>query len=401
MSTTTSPPADKPGAFVRCPGLTDDELREVLRELRAAREEPSRIGRALQIFRYGRGPDWHQVLWHVARHRLVRVEDNQPLLDTLAECAALDPASSPDLAQIVADMLTRLPDERDFGLPSGWSQHVDDLVFTLLRHDPQPLLARRADYTPRVRCALDFVRARLGQSLADGEREQVHAMLLAHAGGPGLTRFDHFWRVDDDGEAQEMMLGSAAEVRGIALRFGSGEAWDDGLVAEVRKNRWTRFDDVLPALARLPLAELAQLLLPHRLSAGDLRAALSVRDDSDDALRALAETLRTDSDGRWLRHCLAECLKARNTPPFEVCTVSLVTVAGPNRMRLIKLLATQGRLGVQAARAAVEQPPYEFPEAMPTPDARALAAEVEALGGKLELGNFRTRPGHIVQNPLP
>ncbi|MCY1055707.1 ribosomal protein L7/L12 [Nannocystis sp. SCPEA4] len=388
-----------PDAFVSCPGLTDDELRQVLRELRAAREEPSRIHRALQIFRYG-ATDWHQVLWHVARHRLVRVEDNQPLLDTLAECAALDPASSPDLAQIVADLLTRLPDERDLGLPSGRSQHVDDLVFTLLRRDPQPLLARRADYTPRVRCALAFVRGRLGQPLGDDEREQVHAMLLAHAGGPGLTRFDHFWRVDDDGEEQEVMLDSAAAARSVALLFGSGEAWDDGLVTEVRKNHWTRFDDVLPALARLPLAELVQLLLPHRLSAGYVHTLLSDRDDGDDALRTIAETLPKDSDGIWLRHGLAEVLKARNTPPREVCTVVLVAV-GPNRMRLVKLLATQGRLGVQAARAAVDNPPAEFPEAMPVAEAQPLAAEVEALGGKLELSRIRTVPGHIVHDPRP
>ncbi|WAS92658.1 ribosomal protein L7/L12 [Nannocystis punicea] len=384
-------------AFVSCPDLTDDDLRQVLRELKAARDEPSRIGRALAVFRYH--ADWHQVLWHIARHRLVRVEDHGPLLDVLAETATIDPSSSPDLPQLGADLLARLPDGRDHGLPGGWNQHVDDLVFALYRHDPAPFLALRASLPPRLRCALDFVRGRVGDRLGDAERADVLAMLLAHAGSVGLTTFEHLRLVDDAGE-QELMLRSAAEVRTVALRFGSGEAWDDGLLAGVRNDRWTRFDDVLPALARLPLDELIQRLLPRCLSAGLLHALLSDRSDSDEALRAAAEALTSDPPGAWLRHGLTEVLKARAAAPIEKCTVRLVRV-GPNRMRLIKLLATRTPVGVQGARAAVEAAPAELVDAMPVAEARSLAAEVEALGGEIALDNFRTHPGHVVSDPLP
>ncbi|MCY1012540.1 hypothetical protein OV079_44825 [Nannocystis pusilla] len=355
-------------AFVSCPGLTDDELRQVLRELKAARTEPLRIHRALKVC--NRVADWHQVMWHVARHRLTRIEDHEPLLDVLAETATIDPASSPDLPQIAAELLARLPDDRDHGLPSGWNQHVDDLVFALYRRDRRPFLALRPNLPPRLRCALDFVRDRVGERLADDERADVLTMLLAHAGSVGLTRFDYLRLVDDEGEVQDLMIESADEVRAVALRFGSGDAWDDGLVAEVRKNRWTRFDDVLPALIRLPLGELLALLLPHRLSAGLLHALLSDRSDDDEALRAAALTLPADSDGAWLRHGLAETLKARTTPPVEQCAVQL-TRAGPERMRLIKLLATRTPLGVQGARAAIEAVPAEVSSGMPADAARS------------------------------
>ncbi|MFZ6181703.1 ribosomal protein L7/L12 [Nannocystis pusilla] len=385
-------------AFVSCPGLTDDELREVLRELKNARKEPSRIHRALAVFRYH--ADWHQVMWHIARHRLTRIEDHEPLLDVLAETAMIDPSSSPDLPQIAADLLARIPDDRDHGLPSGWNRHVDDLVFALYRHDRRPFLAVRPSLPPRLRCALDFVRGRLGERLGDGERADVLAMLLAHAGSVGLTRVRFLRLVGDDGEEQELLLESADQVRAVALRFGSGEAWDDGLVAEVRKNRWTYFDDVLPALVRLPLDELLALLLPHRLSARLLHTLLSDRADDDETLRAAARTLPDDSDGAWLRHGLAETLKARTTPPVEQCAVRLTRV-GPERMRLIKLLATRTSLGVQGARAAVEAVPAEVTSGMPADAARELAAAVEALGGELVLTDFRTAPGYIVRDPLP
>lgn len=385
-------------AFVSCPGLTDDELREVLRELKAARRERSRIHRALAVFRYH--ADWHQVMWHIARHRLTRVEDHEPLVSVLAETAALDPSSSPDLAQIAADLLTRLPDERDHGLPSGWNPHFDDLVFALFRHDRAPFLAVRPGLPPRLRCALDFVRGRLGERLDEDERADVLAMLLAHAGSVGLTGPHALQLLDDDGEWQELMLATADEVRSVALRFGSGEAWDDGLDAEVRKNRWTRFDDVLPALVRLPLAELLSLLLPHRLSAGLVHTLLADRSEDDETLRAAALTLPDDADGVRLRHGIAETLKARAASPVEQCAVQLTRV-GPERMRLIKLLATRTPLGVQGARAALEGLPAEVSPGMPADAARQLATDVQALGGELVLSRFRITPGHVVRDLLP
>jgi ribosomal protein L7/L12 len=393
---------EAPGAFVSCPGLTDDVFRQVLRELAGARGEPARMHRALQVFRDHAGyrASWHDVLWRVARHRLVGVEDNEPLLDALAEGAATDPRSSPDIAAIVAELLERLPDGRDHGLPGGWTQAVDDLVFAAYRHEPAPFMARRAGYSPRVRCALDFVRGRAGSRLADDERAQVLAMLLEHAGSAGLTAFGHVRTVDDDDAEDERQLTTADDVRAVATRFGSGEAWDAGLLVELRRDRWRRFADVRPLLARLPLAEFVSMLLPRRESAVFVNALLSERADGDDELRAAAEALPDDRDGAWLRHCLAEVVAARTTPPREVCTVVLVAV-GEQRLRLVKLLATQTPIGVAGARAAVEALPAELAGPMPVAEATALAASVEALGGKLELRAFRTVPGHVIRDPPP
>jgi ribosomal L7/L12-like protein len=103
---------------------------------------------------------------------------------------------------------------------------------------------------------------------------------------------------------------------------------------------------------------------------------------------------------RRVRDGFTEVVKARTTPPRQLCNVALLT-AGPNRMGLIKLLATKSPFGVQAARAAVDAPPAECPEPMPNDAARALAAAVQELGGTLELKNVREVPGHIVSDPSP
>lgn len=385
-------------AFVRFPGLADDVFREVLRELAGAREEPIRLHRALRLFR--QDADWHAVLWHVARHRLVPVEDNEPLLGTLAECAALDPSSSGDIAEIVAELLGRLPDGRAHGLPGGWTRSLDELVFTVYRRDRAPFLARRAGYPPRVRRALDFVRGRVGERLADDERAEVWTTLLEDAGSTGLTRFLGLWIADEAGEDEERSLRSAGDVRALASRFGDGEAWDAGLLAEVRKNRWTRLADVLPALARLPLDELVALLLPRRMPAGDLQVVLAAREDSDERLRAAGERSPTDASGAWLRHAIAEVLRARATPPRELCAVVLASV-GPQRMRIVKLIAAHTRLGVQGARAAVDAAPTELAGDMPLAAARAFAAEVASSGGALELKDIRSAPGYFPRDPMP
>lgn len=240
--------------------------------------------------------------WHLARHGLAGVTwTSAGLLHVLAEgCERADAGDA-------IAVLRRLPDDTgalDRGRAREWTMltpgmllDVDRLVLRAYVADRAALLAIRDEVGPNLRLAIDCVRRRAGEAIAEDEAREILGHLARQHAAYGLALNIDVPRVVD-GALVETRLRDAAAVRALAGLFGDGAAWAEAqrawLLARVRGFRGEvdgMTERVIDALRTASLAEVVYLFGDGYWSAGTLLRALDAREDAAEALFAAAEGL--------------------------------------------------------------------------------------------------------------
>lgn len=242
------------------------------------------------------------LVWHLARHGLVGVAmQSAGLLNVLAE--RVDEASGADA--IAA--LRRLPDDLgalDRGKAREWTMltpgmlaDVDKLVVHAYVHARDALLVARAEVGENLRTAIDFVRRRAGEPIADDVAAVIFKHLAEQHCEYGLALNIDVPRIVG-GQVEAFHLADTAAVRSLALLFGTEPAWGEAvlgwLLPRVREFRMavdTLCERALDGLRIASLTELVYLFGDGYWSGENLLRVLGARGDSPAELFAVAGRL--------------------------------------------------------------------------------------------------------------
>ncbi len=281
------------------PTLTDKQLTSLINGVaKAAFGDAYKIGSAIQKV----VGDWAQRVpsaWFLVAHRLVPAEHMPGLWSLLAE--------SPALVQPEAlfDMLTRLPSGAAFAklfkghVPTSFTpafEHtLDVLLFEAYQKDAALFDAREKELPPNVREALDFVRGRSGVPVAP-ERAN---MVLRHIAEAQCTRgLATNWELPrvESGEVRRPRIGTADDVRAVALRFGTLEAWHAAMVEAVKKAPELSVGAQYDGLVACELGDLAHKLagafsFSDNSNLAKILGLLEARADPPEALLAAAGSI--------------------------------------------------------------------------------------------------------------
>lgn len=256
----------------------------------------------------------HKLAWHLVEHRAVKAESNLGLLALLAE--------SPDGAslEVAFDLLSRLPTEAKKLYPKNYSgqyftngscREVDALLFANVRRGAGLFAARESELAPWVRDALDFARGRAGIELSRETKKKILGQ-IAHnqCTSWGLTTGWDLPMLDGDAVVQRRMQ-DPADVRAVALRFGTEAEWSAAMVKSALELRFDGMRSIRDALDACDARQLA-LFLSKPFSFGDnaslayVIAVVEARNDTPEALLDAAKTLAERTDlGKDIRELLA------------------------------------------------------------------------------------------------
>lgn len=180
--------------------------------------------------------DAQELVWHLARHGLVLQEVISAGI--LRELSEYIPASVS--AADVLTVLRRLPPDLgvlDRGAAAGWAMltpgmlfQVDALVVHAYCRDAAALLAARAELSPNLQLAVDFVHRRAGEAISPESAAIIHQHLVSQHCAHGLALNIDVPRFVA-GVRTEHRLANTREVIALAGLFAPPHAWGEAVLA--------------------------------------------------------------------------------------------------------------------------------------------------------------------------
>lgn len=237
--------------------------------------------------------DSQELVWHLARHGLILQEVISAGI--LRELSEYIPATV-SAADVIA-VLRRLPPDLgvlDRGAAAGWAMltpgmlfQVDALVVHAYCRDAAALLAARAELSPNLQLAIDFVHRRAGEAISPESAATLHQHLVSQHCAHGLAlNIDVPWIIR--GVRKERRLANTDEVIALAGLFAPPHAWGEAVLA------W---------------------LLPRVATFRGEADALSERAHAGLRLASLTDLIYLYGDGWWNPASLLRVLDARAERP--------------------------------------------------------------------------------------
>jgi hypothetical protein len=239
--------------------------------------------------------DSEGLLWHLVREDLVLNQlKSMGLVDALT--SSIEYECEGVCFDDILKVLKRLPDNMaeldkecsDWTYTPGVPSGVDALVTQAHILDPEGLKAARADLSPNLQVAIEFVRGRFGETISSESSETILRHLAETHCEEGL---DCNWDLKVSA-SESVALADTDAVRKLALRFGDLSTW-----ATTQKD-WLRthvqtFSEYggIPsrAIDGMRLLSLADLVYLFAKADTDYREALPILDAREDSPSALIE----------------------------------------------------------------------------------------------------------------
>ena len=301
-SSSPLPAAEKPFSMARVPasagfeGIPMRTLKGLATKLAKVRSNDMTRYEEL-LYQSVRPELFGPVFWHLVDAELLVAEESLGYLLLLSKYAAA--ASTDSLFALLARIPASFPPPRDFQFLPSWFVGLDRLAVEAVRRDPARVLALLPTLPTHIRLGLQLVRGRSGMAVVEADKRAVLLGLAQMQADmedlvQALERRE-LWRVQ--GEALEpLVIGNVADVRSLALCFGSAEEWGDALLAAVRRDRWGSVRAVADALRVLPLEELAELPAERWRATPDedFFALLTARADAPSAIFEVLDALEPE-----------------------------------------------------------------------------------------------------------
>jgi hypothetical protein len=343
----------------------------------------------------------HPLAWHLTTHRMVAAERNIGLLGVLAD----DPTHAPPEA--VIDLLSRVPGDADdvYGpearLLPGFPLVLDTLVIENYQRAPELFRARAKMLPEPVRLGLAMVQRRLGEDIAADDARAILTALAKLQATTHELALNTELTMMRDGQPVAFRLANAVAVRELALLFGSRDAWNHALLAELRSSKWDgAVEPVLDALRIATPVELAKMVsatsFAHDSTLGLFVTLLDERADPGAALLAAARSIKAGADDRHAREmrelfalyaAIRFAAQREPIPPNLDSLIQFEFASGVYTSSIAPTLAAARALGRERTHALVRRAltsPYNYGNS-----AVALAAYFDAeLFGELVNKNY-------------
>lgn len=291
-----APSATRPAAVADFEDIPGSTLREMATKLAKVRSEDPLSYEQL-LFRSVSQERMGAVLWHLVDLGWIVPEENTGYLLLLAKYAS--DASTDSLFALLARIPASFPPPRPAEVLPGWPERLDRLAVEAVRRAPERVLALLATLPSNVRLGLQLVRGRSGMTVLGDGPDVLRGLARMQAEGGGLVHVllhREMLCVRGD-ELAPLAIETPADVRQLALLFGTEDQWQSELLRAVRLERWSSIGAVADALRVLPLSELVELPTSQWGTSFDdeeLFALLAARDDGPEAIFDALDALEPD-----------------------------------------------------------------------------------------------------------
>lgn len=281
------------------PVLTEKQLASLINGVaKAVAGDAHKVGLAVAKVVADRSQHLPSV-WFLVAHQLVPAERMPGLWDLLGQRPALVQPEA------LFDLLSRLPTGAAFkklfkgnvttSFTPAFDRSLDELLFAAYQKNAALFDAREGELPANVREALDFVRGRSGVPLSPGRANLVLRHIAEAQCTRGLATNWELPRVEA-GEVTRPRVATRHDVREVALRFGSLEAWRAAMAEAVQKAPELSVAAQYDGLFACSLGVLAQKLASafsfnDNSNLAQILALLEARADAPEALVEAAQSI--------------------------------------------------------------------------------------------------------------